>query len=92
MSLNWLSQFRGQLQLFTFIRLFLASHAAVIAENLFLRRRLALFQERKVKSRRSTAATRTFMVLLRRFFDWREALVIVKPETSDGNEKMKSTV
>ena len=69
------------MELFTFIRLFLSSHAAVIAENLFLRKQLALFQERKVKSRRSTAATRAFMVLLSRFFDWREALVIVKPET-----------
>jgi len=29
--------------------------------------------------RRSTAATRALMVLLSRFLDWREALVIVKP-------------
>jgi hypothetical protein len=34
-----------------------------------------------VKPRRSTAATRALMVLLSRFLDWREALVIVKPET-----------
>jgi putative transposase len=68
-------------QLFTFIRLFLSSHTAVIAENLFLRKQLGLFQERKVKSRRATAATRAFMVLLSRFFNWREALVIVRPET-----------
>ena len=52
-----------------------------MAENLFLRKQLALFQERKVRPRRSNAATRAFMVLLSRFFDWREALVIVKPET-----------
>ena len=45
------------------------------------RKQLALFQERKVRPRRSNAATRAFMVLLSRFFDWREALVIVKPET-----------
>jgi putative transposase len=68
-------------ELFTFIRLFLSSYAAVTAENLFLRKQIALFQERKVRPRRSTAATRAFMVLLSRFFDWREALVIVKPET-----------
>jgi putative transposase len=67
--------------LFLLIRLFLSSRAAVIAENLFLRNQLALFQERRVKPRRSTAATRALMVLLSRFHDWREALVIVKPET-----------
>jgi len=68
-------------ELFTFIRLFVSSHAAVIAENLFLRKQLALFQERKVKPQPSTAATRAVMVLLSRFFEWRKALVIVKPET-----------
>jgi putative transposase len=67
--------------LFPLIRLLLSSRATLIAENLFLRKQLALFQERKVRPRRSTAATRTLMVLLSRFFDWREALVIVKPET-----------
>jgi hypothetical protein len=67
--------------LFLLIRLFFSSRAAVIAENLFLRKQLALFQERRVKPRRSTAATRALMVLLSRFLDWREALVIVKPET-----------
>jgi putative transposase len=67
--------------LFLLIRLFLSSRAAVIAENLFLRKQLALFEERRVQPRRSTAATRALMVLLSRFLDWREALVIVKPET-----------
>ena len=67
--------------LFLLIRLFLSSRAAVIAENLFLRKQLALFQERRVQPRRSTAATRALMVLLSRFLDWREALVIVKLET-----------
>ena len=63
------------------MRLLLSSHTAVIAENLFLRKQLALFQERRVKPRRSTAATRAFMVLLSRFFEWHNALVVVKPET-----------
>src|SRR5438270_437475 len=40
-----------------------------------------MFQERRLRPRRSTAATRAVMILLSRFFDWREALVIVKPET-----------
>jgi putative transposase len=68
-------------ELFTLIRLLISSHAAVIAENLFLRKQLALFQQRKVRPQPSTAATRASMVLLSRFFDWREALVVVKPET-----------
>jgi hypothetical protein len=67
--------------LFTLIRLFVSSHATIIAENLFLRKQLALLQERKVKPQRSTAATRAVMVLLSRFFEWRKALVVVKPET-----------
>ena len=69
------------MRLFTFIRLFVSSRATVVAENLFLRKQLALFQERSVRPRRSTAVTRAVMVLLSRLFDWREALVIVKPET-----------
>ena len=67
--------------MFPLIRLLLSSRATLIAKNLFLRKQLAMFQERTLRPRRSTAATRTFMVLLSRFFDWREALVIVKPET-----------
>ena len=67
--------------LFLLIRLLLSSRAAVIAKNLFLRKQVALFQERMEKPRRSTAATRALMVLLSRFLDWREALVIVKQQT-----------
>jgi putative transposase len=66
---------------FKLIFLLLSSRTALVAENLFLRRQLALFQERGVKPRRSTLGVRTVMVLLSRFFHWREALVIVKPKT-----------
>src|ERR1700676_1243172 len=59
---------------FKLIQLLFSSRTALIAENLFLRKQLALFQERGCKSRRSTADIRTAMVLLSRFFDWREAL------------------
>jgi len=55
-----------------------------MAENLFLRKQLALFQERKAKRRRTTAAIRLAMVAFAKFFDWRDALVIVKPETFIG--------
>jgi len=54
---------------------------SVEAENLFLRRQLALYQERGVKPRRVDAATRVLLALLSRLFDWRDALVVVRPET-----------
>jgi hypothetical protein len=38
-------------------------------------------QERKVKPRRTTPTFWLAMVLLARFFNWRDALIIVKPET-----------
>jgi putative transposase len=53
----------------------------VEAENLFLRRQLALFKERGVKPRRVDAATRLSLAVLSRLFDWRNALVVVQPKT-----------
>jgi putative transposase len=67
--------------LLALLQLLFFSRPALIAENLFLRRQLALFLERKEKPRRSTRALRLWMVTLGRFFDWREALVVVQPET-----------
>jgi len=60
------------------------SQAALKAENLFLRKQLALYLEREVKPRRATDATRLSMVLLSRLFTWQNALVSVKPETFLG--------
>ena len=51
------------------------------AENLFLRKQLALYQERNVKPGRATNATRITLVWLGRWFDWRQALAIVQPAT-----------
>jgi hypothetical protein len=70
-----------QSRLLTFLRLLLTARAALIAENLFLRKQLAFFKERKVKPRRITRAARLTMIALARFFDWRDALAIVKPAT-----------
>ena len=61
--------------------LLLAPRRSVEAENLFLRRQLALYLERGVKPRRVDAATRVSLALLSRLFDWRDALVVVRPET-----------
>jgi transposase InsO family protein len=57
------------------------SGQSIQAENLFLRRQLALYIERGVKPRRIDPATRIFLTLLSRFFDWRGALVAVRPQT-----------
>ena len=54
---------------------------SIEAENLFLRRELALYIERGVKPTRVNAATRASLAFLSRLFDWRDALVVVRPET-----------
>ena len=51
------------------------------AENLFLRKQLALFQERKVKPHLADDSTRLVMVILGHMFAWRDALVNVQPDT-----------
>ena len=60
------------------------SRTALVAENLFLRKQLALFQEREKRAKPTTAADRFVFSKLARFFDWRSALVIVKPATLIG--------
>src|SRR6202521_3599906 len=57
------------------------SRSAIEAENLFLRKQLALYQERKTKPHRADDSTRWLMSFLSQWFDWRNALVVVKPET-----------
>jgi transposase InsO family protein len=64
-----------------YLRLCLRPPAALAAENLFLRKQLALYQERHVKPRQATPATRIALIWLARWFDWRQALVIVRPAT-----------
>src|SRR5262249_21695316 len=57
------------------------SRRALAAENLFLRKQLALFQERQVNPRRANDSTRWMMATLNRMFPWRDALVNVKAST-----------
>ena len=57
------------------------SQRSIEAENLFLRRQLALYIERGVKPRRVDSASRLALAFLSRFFRWRDALVVVRPET-----------
>jgi len=63
------------------LRLAARSSRSIKAENLFLRRQLALYIERGVKPRRIDLVTRIGLTLLSRCFNWRDALVVVRPET-----------
>src|SRR5215831_6871696 len=67
-----------------FLRLSLSSRAALSAEVLFLRKQLAFYQEHRISPRKLTAAARFSLLLWSQFFNWREALMIVKPETLMG--------
>src|SRR5216683_6655016 len=57
------------------------SHAQLAAENLFLRKQLALYVERQVRPRRADDATRITLVVLSWLIDWRRILTVVKPDT-----------
>src|SRR5262249_6255968 len=66
---------------FRWAMLLLRSIESVQAENLFLRRQLALYIERGVRPRRIDVATRVSLALLAKRFDWRNALTVVEPAT-----------
>jgi hypothetical protein len=60
---------------------FHCGRAPIKAENLFLRRQLALYIERGAKPRRIDLVTRIGLTLLSRCFNWRDALVVVQHQT-----------
>jgi putative transposase len=64
-----------------FLRLCLRPSPALAAENLFLRKQLAPYQERQIRPRRATQATRMALAWLARWFNWRQALVLAQPAT-----------
>jgi putative transposase len=64
-----------------FLLLCLRPSPALAAENLFLRKQLALYQERHTTPRRATNATRLALIWLGRWCDWRQVLAIVPPAT-----------
>jgi len=77
-GLSWL---RILGELVHFLCLGLRSRTSLAAENLFLRKQLAFYQERKVKPRRADNPTRLTLMLLSRWFNWRDALTVVRPAT-----------
>ena len=76
-GLSWL---RILSDLVRFLCLGLRSRTLLAAENLFLRKQLAFYQERKVKPRPADNPTRLTPVLSRRF-GWCDALTVVGPRT-----------
>jgi transposase InsO family protein len=67
-----------------FLGAIIRSRSAVSAEILFLRKQLAFYQEHQIRPRRLSDSARFSLVFWSRLFDWKEALVIVKPETLIG--------
>ncbi len=65
-------------------RLTFRSRTSLIAENLFLRKQLVFYRERRIKPRRLTDSARLSLIFWSRWFDWRNALIVVKPETLIG--------
>lgn len=84
-------QYRSRLDVCTIVRVagdilqlalsILRPRGRLAAENLFLRKQLALYLERQVKPRRADDATRLTLVALSRLIEWRQLLTVVKTET-----------
>jgi hypothetical protein len=72
---------RSAIDVVRFTSLAACSCARPAAENLFLRKQLALYVEPQVKPWRADDATRITLVALSRLVDWRHLLTVVKPET-----------
>jgi hypothetical protein len=64
-----------------FLCLCLRPSPALAAENLFLRKQLALYQEHHVTPRRASHGARITLLWLSQWFDWQPALAVVHPET-----------
>ena len=77
-----------------FMALLARSRTALAAENLFLRKQLALYEERNIRPRRFDNVTRFMLVLLSHGFAWKDDLVNVTPKTfiACGQETHAATV
>jgi len=67
-----------------FMALVARSRTTLAAENLFLRKQLAFYQERKIRPRRFDNVTRFMLALLSYGFAWQDALVNITPKTFIG--------
>ena len=66
---TWLSWLKTVGDVIHFLGLSLRSRRSLAAENLFLRKQLAFYKERKIKPRRTDNPTRLTLVLLSRWFE-----------------------
>src|ERR1022692_669522 len=81
--LLWLNLFGDLLCL---VVLGFRSKSSLAAENLFLRKQLAFYQERRIRPGRTSHPARLTLTLLwlSRWFNWRSALTVVTPKTFIG--------
>jgi len=63
------------------LRSLVQTRSSLIAENLFLRKQLAFYQEHRIPPRRLNNTARLLLALWANFFDYTNALVIVQPAT-----------
>ena len=70
--------------LLRFLVLCFRSNGSLAAENLFLRKQLGFYQERRIKPRRTSHPTRLTLLWLSGWFDWKSALTLVTPRTFIG--------
>jgi len=66
---------------FRFLVLGLRSKSSLAAENLFLCKQLAFYQERRIRPRRTSDRACLTLLWLSRWFAWRGALTVVTPRT-----------
>jgi len=84
--LLWLNLFADFLYL---VALGSRSQSSLAAENLFLRKLLAFYQERKIRPRRTSHPAQVTLILLSRWFNWRSALTVVTPRTFIGWQRKR---
>jgi len=80
-SIVWRTAVRLLVDVVKFVSIGFRSRSQLAAENLFLRKQLALYRERQIKPRRADDATRVTLVMLSGMIDWRAVLTIVQPAT-----------
>ena len=86
LGLLWLHLFADLVRL---VVLGLRSNSSLAAENLFLRKQLAFYQERKIKPRRTSPSAQVTLILLSRWFNWRGALTVVASRTFLGWQRKR---
>ena len=80
-SMVWRTAVRLLVDVVKFVSIGFRSRSQLAAENLFLRKQLALYCERQVKPRRADHAARIALVMLSQLIDWRTVLTIGQPAT-----------